>query len=265
MKFMTKEEYDRARYCGSVYTTMEHSIARQYHKVETPKVSIMDKIKIKLGLKPEAGIKVRVVNDRKKKEIDEWVERPEFYEVKEYDYISDKVVTKTYNKFDHIPYMPPTGYQYEKNYNSSIRNRFITQKRWSFQVWCDRLIRTLVFLSVYFLSQKVLLPISYNGWIWIGTFIGTMMLSKLSKFMMIDSIQSHDFLFWENIYVDKREIHYIFRCIVVFFLLYSYTSHYMMWMIDYPYYKWISAVLIYIIGNHLWFKYETDPVKKALK
>lgn len=263
MKFMTKEEYDRARYCGSVYTTMEHSIARQYHKVETPKVSIMDKIKIKLGLKPEAGIKVRVLKDQVQKDINEWLERPEFYEEKKEVY--GKEVYVTVNKFDRIPYMPPTGYQYERNYNSSIRNRFITQKRWSFQVWCDRILRTLVFLSVYFLSQKILLPVSYNGWIWTGTFIGTMMLSKLSKFMMIDSIQSHDFLFWENIYIDKREIHYIFRCIVVFFLLYSYTSHYMMWMIDYPYYNWISAFLIYIIGNHLWFKYETDPVKKALK
>lgn len=263
MKFMTKEEYDRARYCGSVYTTMEHSIARQYHKVETSKVSIMDRIKIKLGLKQEAGIKVRVLNDQVQKDINEWLERPEFYEEKKEVY--GKEVYVTVNKFDRIPYMPPTGYQYERNYNSSIRNRFITQKRWAFQVWCDRLIRTLVFLSVYFLSQKILLPVSYNGWIWTGTFIGTMMLSKLTKFMMIDSIQSHDFLFWENIYVDKREIHYIFRCIVVFFLLYSYASHYMMWMIDYPYYNWISAAIVYIIGNHLWFKYETDPVKKALK
>lgn len=263
MKFMTKAEYDRARYCGSVYTTMEHSIARQYHKVETPKVSIMDKIKIKLGLKPEAGIKVRVLKDQVQKDINEWLERPEFYEEKKEVY--GKEVYVTVNKFDRIPYMPPTGYQYERNYNSSIRNRFITHKRWVFQVWCDRILRTLVFLSVYFLSQNILLSVSYNGWIWTGTFIGTMMLSKLTKFMMIDSIQSHDFLFWENIYIDKREIHYIFRCIVVFFLLYSYTSHYMMWMIDYPYYNWISAFLIYIIGNHLWFKYETDPVKKALK
>lgn len=265
MKFMTKAEYDRSKFCSSLSLAGEQDRARQYHKIETPKISIMDRIKIKLGLKPRAGIKVRVLKDRVKKEIDEWVERPEYYQVKEYDYISDEVVTKTYNKFEHIPYMPGNGYKYERNYNNAVKDSFITHKRWAFQVWCDRLLRTLVFLSVYFLSQKILLPVSYNGWIWTGTFIGTMMLSKLSKFMMIDSIQSHDFDFWENIYVEKREIHYIFRCIVVFFLLYSYTSHYMMWLNGYEYYNWISAVIVYIIGNHLWFKYETDPVKKALK
>ena len=263
MKFMTKEEYERSRYGGSMYTTFERSIANKYHKVETPKVSIMDRIKIKLGLKPEAGIKVRVVKDEVTKEFNEWLEKPEFYEEKIEKYGKEVIVTV--NKFDRIPYMPEAGYNYERNYNSEIRERFIARKRWVFQVWCDRLIRIIVFLSVFFLSQKKLLPISYNGWIWTGTFIGTMMLSKLTKFIMIDSIKSHDFLFWENIYVDKREIHYIFRCIVVFFLLYSYASHYMMWMIDYPYYNWISAAIIYIIGNHLWFKYETDPVKKALK
>ena len=263
MKFMTKAEYERSRYGSSTYTTLERSIANKYHKVETPKVSLMDRIKIKLGLKPEAGIKVRVVKDKVTKEINEWLERPEYYEEKIEKYGKEVIVTV--NKFDRMPYMPEAGYNYERNYNSEIKERFIARKRWAFQVWCDRLLRTLVFLSVYFLSQKILLPVSYNGWIWTGTFIGTMMLSKLSKFIMIDSIKSHDFDFWENIYVDKREIHYIFRCIVVFFLLYSYTSHYMMWMTDYSYYNWISAVLIYIIGNHLWFKYETDPVKKALK
>ena len=92
MKFMTKAEYERSRYGSSMYTTFERSIANKYHKVETPKVSIMDKIKIKLGLKPETGIKVRVVKDKVTKEINEWLERPEYYEEKIEKYGEEDIV-----------------------------------------------------------------------------------------------------------------------------------------------------------------------------
>ena len=265
MKFMTKEEYERKIFNGSVFRLGEHLGARINHKMERPKVSLLDIIKIKLGLKSERDIKVRVINDYVKDDINEWLEKPLYYEEKVDSPIPSKEEYIIVNKFDRMPVPVGDGYKFEKAHNESNKRTLSIKQQWFLQVWCDRLIRIFLFLGIFFLSQKVIMPVSNNWLIWTGTLLGTMFLSKFVKFIIVDSLKSDDFLFWNDIYVDKREWHYLIRSIIVFFFTFTYISHYIMIFGGFEYDKWIIGFILFIILNHIWFKYETDPCKKALK
>ena len=271
MKFMTKKEYQRKVDTYSHANATDSRFLNRLYEVNKEKLSIWDIIKIKLGLRADQKIKVFRPNKEYFNKVKDWLEKPFTYEEK--NYVVHGTVyeqeTRIVNKFDDGK-MPPMIKMMdaritERNYNDAKDIMFKTRRQWKFQIWCDRILRLMVFLSVFFLSQKVILPIPNNWLIWCGTLIGTLLLSKLIKFIVIDSLKSYDFLFWNNIYIDKREWHYLVRVIIVFFFTYAYISHYILLLGEFEYNKWIIGFLIYIIMNHIWFKYETDPDKKALK
>lgn len=279
MKFMTKKEYERKMIIHSESNTADLRNLSRTYEIDGEKLSIWERIKIKLGLRSGQKLKIFKPNKEYFWKVRNWLEKPLVYQKETYRKITvldpktrrykteDEIITV--NKFDRSE-MPSSislskDRVTEKNYNDSMDIMYKTRWQWRLQVWCDRILRLIIFLLVFFLSQKALLPIPNNWIIWCGTLIGTLLLSKLIKFIVIDSLESHDFLFWNSIYIDKREWHYLVRVIIVFFFTYAYISHYILFLGDFEYNKWIIGFLIYIIMNHIWFKYETDPDKKALK
>lgn len=279
MKFMTKKEYQRKIFLHSHSNTVDYRNLSRTYEINKEKLSLWDRLKIKLELRSGQKLRIFRPNQEYFNKIRDWLEKPLVYQKE--DYILNDVryekeprliyekETRIVNKFDSSE-MPPTINMInakitEKDYNDSIEIMYKTRWQWRFQVWCDRMLRLIIFFSVFFLSQKVILPIPNNWLICCGTFIGTILLSKLIKFIVVDSLESRDFLFWNDIYIDRREWHYLVRVIIVFFFTYAYISHYILFLGEFEYNKWIIGFLIYIIMNHIWFKYETDPDKKALK
>lgn len=276
MKFMTKEEYQRKINTRANYLASTSYAMRIYYDREEAKYTLLDRIKIKLGLK--AGNKIRVTTTSKFfRHLEEsWMKSPVWFHDVETIKVRDKnyIVTErvigheknpTLNKFDYIPNPTHSKEYYEKEFNDTKEEAFQLRKQWQKQVWMDRIIRFTLLASLFWSVNYLSNPFPNIIWQWVIALFATMYASKILKFIVLDSLKSRDFDFWETLYVDKREWHYFFRCIVVFALTYAYTSIHMIWLSDFEYTKVISAFLIYIIGNHLWFKYETDPVKKALK
>lgn len=275
MKFITKREYQRMIDTRSNYLGMRSMVASHDYKVEEANYSFWDKIKIKLGLISGSKIKVRTTSKFFRDRMKEWLKLPAIYRNPSASrLVKDEARGGYYreynilvNKFDddEMPNPVKSKDYHEKDFNIVAEDSFRIRKQWQKQVWIDRIIRFLLLVSLFLSVNFINNPFPNIIWKWSIALFATMTISKLIKFVVLDSIKGRDFKFWEKIYVDKREWHYVVRCIVVFALTYSYTSLHMIWLSNFDYTKVISAFVIYIIGNHIWFKYETDPDKKALK
>lgn len=273
MKFITKKEYQRMIDTRSNYLGMRSMVASHDYKVEEANYSFWDKIKIKLGLISGGKIKVRTTSNFFKDRMKKWLELPAIYRNPSASrLVKDEARGGYYreynilvNKFDEMPNPVKSKDYHEHDHNIVIEDAFRIRKQWQKQVWLDRTIRFLLLVSLFFSINFISNPFPNVIWIWAVSLFSTLIISKLIKFVILDSIKGGDFIFWKKIYVDKREWHYVFRCIIVFVLTYTYTSLHMLWINNFKYAIVISAFVIYIIGNHIWFKYETDPDKKALK
>lgn len=275
MKFITKKEYQRMIDTRSNYLGMRRMVASHDYKVEEANYSFWDKIKIKLGLLPGNKIKVRTTSKFFRDRLKEWLKLPAIYRN---PFASRRVKDEAsggyyreynilVNKFDddEMPNPVKSKDYHEHDFNIVAEDSFRIRKQWQKQVWIDRLIRFILLVSLFFSVNFINNPFPNVIWVWVVSLFSTMLISKLIKFVILDPIKGGDFLFWKKIYVDKREWHYVFRYIIVFVLAYIYLSLHMLWISNFNYSKLISAFIVYIIGNHIWFKYETDPDKKALK